>query len=217
MVVASAQTAGRGRLGRRWHSPPDAGLYASLVLREAQAAPYLTLAGGVAVAQGIMAACGLPVQIKWPNDVVVPGGTRISTHRKLAGILAEASGGSAGIAHMILGFGINVRPAAYPAEIRERATSLEAELGRAIDGWTVLVETLAALATHLRSLSLGEPEHLLETWRALAPSSHGTAVAFAGPSGQVEGVTAGIDRTGALLVRVGTHVERVFAGEVNWR
>ena len=60
LVVASSQTAGRGRLGRRWHSPPDAGLYVSLIVRSASAAPYLTLAGGVAVAQGITRATGLP-------------------------------------------------------------------------------------------------------------------------------------------------------------
>jgi BirA family biotin operon repressor/biotin-[acetyl-CoA-carboxylase] ligase len=217
MVVASAQTAGRGRLGRRWHSPPDAGLYVSLVIREAQAAPYLTLAGGVAVAQGIIAATSLPVQIKWPNDIIVPAGGRVSGHRKLAGVLAEASGGSAGIAHMVLGLGINLRAAAYPPEIRERATSIEAELGRPVDGWALLVETLASLAAHFRSVGVAQPERLLDAWRALAPSSQGTAVAFASPFGQVQGVTAGIDHTGALLVRVGGQVERVFAGEVAWQ
>src|SRR6185436_8017573 len=71
MAVAFAQTAGRGRLGRVWFSPPGAGLYVSVVCRDATVAPLLTLAGGVAVADGIRAATGLPVEIKWPNDVVV--------------------------------------------------------------------------------------------------------------------------------------------------
>src|SRR5690349_10431788 len=70
-VFAAAQTAGRGRFGRAWFSPPGAGLYVSVVCRNEAAAPFVTLAGGVAVAEGVRAATGLPVQIKWPNDVVV--------------------------------------------------------------------------------------------------------------------------------------------------
>src|SRR5215204_4022001 len=88
-VVAGAQSAGRGRLGRSWFSPAGAGLYASVVLRDRRAAPLLTLAGGVAVAEGIRAATALPVEIKWPNDVVVRDGGRRQRPLKLAGVLAE--------------------------------------------------------------------------------------------------------------------------------
>ena len=217
MVVAAAQLAGRGRLGRRWHSPPDAGLYVSIVIRGAAAAPYVTLAGGVAVAQGITRASGLPVQIKWPNDIILRDSTRASRHRKIAGILAEAASGSAGIGYVVLGFGVNVRRAAYPPEIRDRATSIEAELGRPVDGWLVLAETLVALREHLRFVEDGAPERLLEAWRKLSPSCQGSVVAFETSSGRAEGVTAGIDARGALLVRVGARVERVIAGEVAWQ
>ena len=217
MVVASAQTAGRGRLGRQWHSPPDAGLYVSLVIRSATAAPYLTLAGGVAVAEGVTRATGLPVQIKWPNDIIVPDSARPSRPRKLAGILAEASSGAAGVIYVVLGFGINLRTTAYPAELRDRATSIEAELGRAVDPWSVLAETLVALNAHVTGLEEGESGRLLEAWRALAPSSRGTAVEIETPSGRVDGIAAGIDDRGALLVRVGGGVERVIAGEVVWK
>ncbi len=216
-VVASTQTAGRGRLGRRWHSPTDAGLYVSIVIRGVAAGAYLTLAGGVAVAQGIIRASGLPVQIKWPNDVIVPDGGRQSRYRKVAGVLAEASSGAAGILYAVLGFGINLRTARYPPDIADLATSIELELGRAVDGWSVLVETLAALNALLGSLDAGAPGDLLEAWRRLAPSSQGTAVVIRTSSGRVEGVTTGIDDTGALLVRVGGHVERVIAGEVAWQ
>src|SRR6185436_3623981 len=64
--VAGSQTAGRGRRGREWFSPPGSGLYLSTIVRRASIGPWLTLAGGVAVAEGIRAASGLPVQIKWP-------------------------------------------------------------------------------------------------------------------------------------------------------
>src|SRR5690606_6342284 len=121
-VVAAAQTAGRGRLGRAWFSPPGAGLYASVVIRDPRAAPLLTLAAGVAIAEGIRAAAGLPVEIKWPNDLVVDAG--LGRRRKLAGILTEGSSGVDGLQFVIVGFGVNLLPAAYPADIADRATSL---------------------------------------------------------------------------------------------
>src|SRR5215471_8305535 len=82
--VAGAQTAGRGRLGRAWFSPPGAGLYISTIVRRRAIAPWITLAGGVAVAEGIRAGTALPVQIKWPNDIVTVGSFK--ARRKIAGI-----------------------------------------------------------------------------------------------------------------------------------
>jgi BirA family biotin operon repressor/biotin-[acetyl-CoA-carboxylase] ligase len=217
VVLASSQTAGRGRLGRQWHSPPDAGLYVSLIVRNPRAAPYLTLAGGVAVARGITQATGLPVQIKWPNDIIVSDSARPSRSRKLAGILAEASTGAEGLIYVILGYGINLRAAAYPPELIERATSIETELGRPVDGPAVLVETLAALSLYLSALEDGAPSRVIEDWRTLSPMSRSGNVELSTPSGRLEGVAAGIDETGALLVRVGGRVERVIAGEVVWK
>jgi BirA family biotin operon repressor/biotin-[acetyl-CoA-carboxylase] ligase len=109
--VAGAQTAGRGRLGRTWFSPPGAGLYVSTIVRRPSLAPWITLAGGVAVADGIRAATALPLQIKWPNDIVAVGGGGFRARRKIAGILAEASSGPEGMSHVVLGVGINLRPA----------------------------------------------------------------------------------------------------------
>jgi BirA family biotin operon repressor/biotin-[acetyl-CoA-carboxylase] ligase len=217
VILASAQTAGRGRLGRRWYSPPDAGLYVSLIVRSTRAAPYLTLAGGVAVARGITQATGLPVQIKWPNDVIVSDSARPSRSRKVAGILAEASSGADGVNYVILGFGINLRAAAYPPELTERATSIETELGRAVDGAVVLAESLAAMNLYLSSLAEGVPGRVLEDWRALSPLSRGGSVELTTPAGRIDGIAAGIDDTGALLVRTGGRVERVIAGEVVWK
>ena len=101
----------------------------SAVLRDAAIAPWLTLAGGVGVAEGLRAATGLPVQLKWPNDVVATAGPAFRARRKLAGILAEASSTSDGLQSVVLGFGINVRADAFPPELGDRATSLEVELG----------------------------------------------------------------------------------------
>jgi BirA family biotin operon repressor/biotin-[acetyl-CoA-carboxylase] ligase len=216
-VVAAAQTAGRGRLGRTWFSPPGAGLYMSIVLRSATAAPYLTLAGGVAVAAGILAATGLPLEIKWPNDVVTPSTSGPSRRRKLAGVLAEASSSADGLQHVILGIGINLSPVAYPPELAYRATSIETELGRGVDAGPVLAEVLAALASELKPLSSGDRSGLLSRWRGLAPSTAGSAVECETSAGRVNGTAVGIADDGALLVRVGAGVERIIAGEVIWK
>jgi len=92
VVVAHAQTSGRGRMGRSWASPPGAGLYVSAILRPARdVTPLITIAAGVAVADGVQVATGLSPCVKWPNDVYVGP-------RKLAGILAEAGGAGDGAA-----------------------------------------------------------------------------------------------------------------------
>jgi BirA family transcriptional regulator, biotin operon repressor / biotin---[acetyl-CoA-carboxylase] ligase len=215
-VIASAQTAGRGRLGREWFSPTDAGLYVSVICRNAAAAPHLTLAGGVAVADGIRLSTGLPVEIKWPNDVIVDDGRGPARWRKLAGVLAEASSDARGLQYVVLGFGVNLRPSAYPPAIASRATSLETELGRPVDGALLLAGILETLADHFRALAAGTPKPLLARWRELAPTASGAAVMYETADGRQRGVTAGIGDDGALLVRVGERTERVIAGEIVW-
>jgi BirA family biotin operon repressor/biotin-[acetyl-CoA-carboxylase] ligase len=216
LVVAGGQTKGRGRLGRSWHSPPGAGLYFSVVLRpgDAEAADVvrlLTLVGGVAAAEGIRAATGLPVELKWPNDVVIA-----RPWRKLAGLLAEASTVAGRIEHVILGVGINLGRAAYPLELADRATSLEVELGRPVDAAIVLAETVAALAERYADLRAGRSAQLLERWRALAPSLAGSPVEWESRAGPRAGTAVGLDGDGALVVHGPEGTERVVAGEVVW-
>ena len=215
VVVARAQTAGRGRLGRSWFSPADAGLYVSAIFRNKAAAPLLTLAAGVALADGIRAATGLTVAIKWPNDVVVRAGSATRQRQKLAGILAEASTVADEIQFVVLGFGINVREAAYPPEIAQRATSLEAELGRPADVGRLLAETLAALNERVTQLETGNRDGILNRWRALA-CLRGVRVRCDAPGSVWSGMAEGIDDTGALLVRVGDTVERIVSGDVSF-
>ena len=216
-VVAMAQTAGRGRLGRAWFSPPGAGLYVSVICRERAAAPLLTLAAGVALADAIRTATGLSVEIKWPNDIVISGGSAGERRRKLAGILAEGSIGLDGVDFVVLGYGINMRPAAYPVDIAARATSLQVELGRPADAGMVLAETLAALNERITQLARGDSAAVLAQWRARARSAHGTSVTCQGPYGLITGVAQGIDDTGALLVRADGQLHRIIAGEVDWQ
>lgn len=211
-VLAGAQTAGRGRQGRRWFSARDAGLYCSVVLRGSDTA-VVTLAAGVAAAEGVRAATGLPVEIKWPNDVVLPAHAGAA---KVGGILAEASRLDAAAEAVIVGVGINVAAVDFPPEIAGRATSLAAALGGPVDRGTVLVELLAALAHWRQVLAAGGAARMLERWRALAPSSVGATVEWCVADARLSGVTAGVDSDGALLVRSGERLERVVAGEVTW-
>jgi BirA family transcriptional regulator, biotin operon repressor / biotin---[acetyl-CoA-carboxylase] ligase len=218
VVIADAQTSGRGRRGREWFSPPGSGLYVSVVLRPGRslggsgdrATRLLTLAAGVALVEAVEAATGLAVDLKWPNDLYV-------ARRKLAGVLAEAAGGSD--EPIVLGYGINVGPVAYPPELRDRATSLESELGRHVDRAPLFVESLASLARRYDDLLTGRFDAILDAWRARAPGSIGARVAWtagAPASGTASGVTAGIDDEGALLVVIGDRTERIVAGEVTW-
>ena len=216
-VIAGAQTAGRGRLGRAWYSPPGAGLYVSVVIRDERAAPFLTLAGGVAVATGIRSATGLPLEIKWPNDIVTKRSNGPAPRRKIAGILAEGSTTAEGLQYVVLGMGINLSPSAYPPALQDRVSSIAAELGRDVDAGPVLAETLAALAAELAPLRQGDRRGLLARWRSLAPFANGATVECDSPRGRVRGVTAGIADDGALLVRVGGAIERIVAGEVVWK
>lgn len=215
-VIASAQTAGRGRLGRTWHSPAGAGLYVSVVFRNPRLAPMLTLAGGVAVTEGIRLAAALPVEIKWPNDVVIRDGASRQRRLKLAGVLAEASSGAKGIEHVVLGMGINVRFAPLPSELGPIATCIERELGRPADSAAILAETLASLNALVQRLVSGEQETVLRRWRALAPSALGSTVEWERNNVRTRGTTLGIDDAGALLVRSGDGTERIVSGEVRW-
>jgi len=208
--VAGAQTAGRGRLGRAWF----AGLYVSTIVRRRSVAPWITLAGGVAVAEAIRAATALPVQIKWPNDVVTAGSFR--SRKKIAGILAEASSGMAGVDRVVLGIGVNLRSAAYPPEIADRATAIEVELGRPVDAGLVLAQVLARLNGVLEELTNAGPPTLFQRWLDLAPSAHGASIQWDAPGGQKRGVTAGLAEDGALLVRTEDGLERIVAGEIRW-
>jgi len=211
IVVADEQTAGRGRRGHTWFSPPGAGLYVSVVLAPAtsrvdpaRATMLTTLAAGVALAEGIESATGLRADMKWPNDLHV-------SRRKLAGILAEGAGDT-----VVLGYGINVTTAALPPELRDRATSLETELGRPVDRAIVLVETLAALSRRYADLLDGRFDAILDAWRARARLAIGARVTWSPAGETLSGVTAGIDDRGALLVRVGDRIERIVSGEVSW-
>jgi BirA family biotin operon repressor/biotin-[acetyl-CoA-carboxylase] ligase len=206
VVIADEQTQGRGRRGTTWASPTEAGLYFSFIARPAasRTLSLLTLAAGVAVREGIATATGLSADLKWPNDLLVG-------KRKLAGILAEGHALGTPEQGIIIGVGVNVQPAAYPPDVRARATSLEDELGRRVDRAVLLSEILISLWDWLARLGQS-PGDILQAWRAASPNAIGTRIEWEGRNG----VTDGIDDDGALLVKTPSGIERVIAGELQW-
>ena len=204
VVVAQAQTAGRGRHGRLWLDEPGASLLMSIILRprlEPARLPTLSLAAGVAVVEALERVTGLKPRLKWPNDVLVDG-------RKLAGILLESRIGPSPL--VVLGIGVNLAQRVFPADLAERATSVRLATGRRVDAdalLTALLESLDAWRTRLETEGWAP---IRERWRALTETL-GRRVSIDG----VEGVAVDVDEDGALIVAEGDVRRRVVAGEVN--
>jgi len=195
MVIAHEQTAGRGRRGRTWHSPRGAGLYVSFVARpevEPALAPTLTLMTAVAV-QDALTAGGAEVGIKWPNDLLARDG-----RKKVAGILVEVTSAAAGIAHAIIGVGINLLERERPDAIAEYATSLEA-LGAATDASQVATQIANRVERYLEELVEYGPESIIAAWKDKALGV-GEAVELHDAGAVHRGTLYGVDATGALII-----------------
>jgi BirA family transcriptional regulator, biotin operon repressor / biotin---[acetyl-CoA-carboxylase] ligase len=189
LVTADEQTAGRGRQGRAWTSPPRSAVLMSLVLRELD--ERLPLTAAVALCEALP----LEAAIKWPNDVWIEG-------RKVAGILVE---GRPQEGWAVLGVGVNVTTERFPVELAESATSLRLA-GSAATPAQVLADLLESLSRWLSA----PPERVLETWRSL-DALKGERVRWTGG----EGIADGIDDSGALRVETGSGFVTLDAGEVH--
>jgi BirA family biotin operon repressor/biotin-[acetyl-CoA-carboxylase] ligase len=216
VLVAEHQDAGRGRLDRRWASPPGAGLTFSVLLRPAQVSParlgWLPLLAGLALVRTVRDA-GADAVLKWPNDLLVGPG-----RAKCAGVLAEALRGGAGQGAVVLGIGLNVatRPEELPAGVH--ATSLLAEGidARRDELLVVLLRRLMAAEADWRAVG-GDPVAcgLLAGYREVC-ATLGLPVRIEQPGGDVLVATAlDVDGDGRLVVRDQTGATRaVAAGDV---
>ena len=223
VVVAATQNAGRGRLGRRWVSPPG-GLWMSVVAEPgppAGAATLVPLAASIALADAVMEAAGAEADLKWPNDLLVGG-------RKVAGILVDASAGAAGaMDSVVVGIGVNlaVDAAFIDAAVgappgRAGAASLAAPGGGGPPPDPALLARafLARLEGELEGLEGegggGAGGGVAQRWAARS-SMIGCEVEAERGGRAVRGTAAGIDADGALLVARGSSPpERIVAGDV---
>ena len=215
VVFAEEQTAGRGRLGRRWQSDPTLGLWFSLLLRPEMPLaqwPRLTLWIAFAVARGIRqyAKEYLPpatppqIMLKWPNDLYASG-------RKLAGILVETSLGAQPFA--VAGIGLNVNHPSFPAPLDVTATSLRIETGSPLDRNALAAAILAALDPSF-SLCASRFQEVLD-WASHADCLRGRWVSATAGAVTHEGAAQGLDSEGALLIRTTAgDLVRLTSGEV---
>ena len=113
--------------------------------------------------------------------------------------------------------GLNLRPGAYPADVAATATDVQSEVGRTVDRGEVFAAMLEHLADALALLEAGAAGDILQRWRTGAPLAVGSGVSWVKDGREIRGVTAGLDDSGALLVRTPDGVERVIAGELRWQ
>jgi len=212
VVFAEEQTSGRGRLGRAWVSPAGKGLWFSVLLRprlRPDEATQVTVAAAAALCRALRRETGLPLAVKWPNDLTCRG-------RKLVGLLTELSADPDSIRHVILGIGVdvNLERGDFPPELRAIATSLRLELGRAVDRPHLAAALLRALDEDYQRLCRGEFRSLADEWARYC-TTLGRRVTIVWGTRRLEGWAEALDDSGALLVRTDHgHLERVLGGDV---
>jgi BirA family biotin operon repressor/biotin-[acetyl-CoA-carboxylase] ligase len=210
-IVANEQTAGRGRLERRWVSPKDAGLYFSVVLRpqlELSNWPLLTLLAAVAVQDVLFAACALETDIKWPNDILV-------NNKKLCGMLAETVETPLGRA-VVVGIGINLKDNSLPSELKIVATSVEAATGRSPDREVVLQKLVQTLASgYLKLQEPDGPAAIVREWCGRSSYCQGKRIRVTVANESFIGTTRGLESDGALRVETDEgDIKTITAGDV---
>ncbi len=214
LFVAGEQTAGRGRRGRSWQSPPGANIYFTILLRPGfspDQASMLTLVMAHSVAAAIHRLTGMEAGIKWPNDVLLEG-------RKVCGILTEMSLEREYIHYVVCGVGINVAPQVFPEEIREHVTTLEAAYGQPVSKGALLQYVMEAFEQDYDAFAAaGDLSPLLESYNGMLVNL-GRGVRILDTKGEWEGTARGINTKGELLVEdAAGRVTVVYAGEVSVR
>lgn len=214
LLVAKKQTAAIGRRGRGWQSPKGAALSFSLLLRPDFApdiASMLTLVMAQAVQEAIAEVCKLPVQIKWPNDIVLNG-------KKVTGILTEMGLCGSDIGYVVIGVGINAGKQEFSQELTEKATYLESLMEEPVDGALLLSRILEKFEAGYTIFSKEKNlNRFLEAYNAQLVNRD-RQVRVLDPAGEYTGVARGINEKGELLVQTADgQVQEVYAGEVSVR
>jgi len=212
VVLAERQTAGKGRLGRRWFAPAGSSLLMSIVLRpeiQPVQAQRMTMICSLGAAQAIEQVTGLRPALKWPNDLLLSG-------KKLGGVLTELGVSGGRLTNVIVGMGLNVNLALDQLpEAMSPPTSLLAELGRLVDRHVLLLSILSRIDGLYDRFLGGWSPH--EAWRQRLDTI-GREVSVGDADGVVIGVAEDVDPDGALLVRSSDRVvRRMLAGDVTLR
>jgi len=198
LLIAETQTEGKGRLDRKWFSPPGVNLYISVILRpkiDCAHATILNLLTGIVVAHAIREKSQLTAHLKWPNDVLIH-------EKKVAGILAELAADGRAIKHLILGIGLNVNLEAemLPPELSKTATSLKIESGRIVSRLEML-ETLVNQLERWYTVFLDQgPTPILKEYSQLSHTV-GRLIQVVCHDKVLEGEAVGLAPNGGLILR----------------
>ena len=214
LVVADAQTSGKGRRGRQWESEKGTNLYFSMLLKPDIApdkASMITLVAAYSVAKVIEKNTGLDAKIKWPNDIVVG-------KKKVCGILTEMNMERDYIHHIVVGIGINVNEEEFPDEIRDMATSLKKEVGRIVSRANLLCDILLQFEKDYSAFLAAEDlKPFIDDYNKILVNK-GALVKVLDPKGEFSGIAGGINEEGMLIVfKENGQIEKVYAGEVSVR
>ena len=213
-IVAREQTAGRGRMGRQWISPRDAGIYCSTLLRpqfDQNKWPLITLMAAVVVQEALLEACALQTDIKWPNDILYD-------EKKLCGILAEIIETSSGRA-VVVGIGINLTNDSFPAELAETATSIAEATGRQPNREDIFGKLQESFVGWYQRLS--DPQgaaDIVAAWSRRSSYARNKKVRINDAGREISGTTRGLELDGALKVESDDgEMTIVRAGDVSVR
>lgn len=214
VVVADAQTAGKGRRGRGWESPAGENIYMSILLRPdcvPDRAPMLTLVMAYSVAKVIREIGFADIQIKWPNDLVLLG-------KKICGILTEMQLQDTEIDYVVVGVGINVNTSRFPEELKDTATSLYLESGRVFDRKRIIESVVGHFEkAYQQFLETQDLSFFREAYNAMLVNVD-KEVRVLEPGNEYIAYAQGINSEGELLVRTEDGEEkRIYAGEVSVR
>jgi len=215
--VTKRQPRGKGRRGRSWSGDSDGNVYATLASRpmiSPRTVSLLPIRAGLNLCGRLRNETGLPVQLKWPNDLLVRG-------RKIAGILAESTFETERVTSLVFGVGlnVNVKRRDLGGELRASASSLAIESGGEFSLEALTAAVLDEVLLGIRECNSGiDEDRLADDWTAFA-AFQGEAVSVTdGDGASTTGLLSGIDRSGSLLVRTGEGILRSFrAGDVSLR
>jgi BirA family transcriptional regulator, biotin operon repressor / biotin---[acetyl-CoA-carboxylase] ligase len=213
VVIAERQTAGRGRMGRQWHSPGGVNFYGTFILRPdlpVARVPQLGLVAGVAAAEAMETVAPGIVALKWPNDVWLRG-------RKAGGMIAEAVTDSSNrVACVLLGIGLNLnlRAEQIPHDLRGKATSVLAATGRRCDRVALASALFSRLNTRYMEAMSESFASIRPVWERFSALT-GRRVTVVDRQSRISGRVKGIDPEGALLLEEGEEVIRVLTGDVS--
>lgn len=214
LIIADEQTAGRGRLGRKWVSPQGVGLYSTILLYPSiptVKASRITLIAAAAMAEAIRQVTSLEVGIKWPNDIVI-------NQKKICGILTEMNAEMNAIHYLMVGAGVNVGKCDYPEEVSQVATSIEAECGHEISRIELMKVYVEKFSYYYdRFVNDDSLKEVIEVNRKFSVTIHKTVqIISRGESRLAEAIS--ITEDGELVViNESGNEEVIFYGEVSVR